>query len=257
MPLNHLLRELELPPFESAPISLRVFMNREPLAAVLIVGGIFVTGSLIVFLLWLNRRLHLARISLVEANEELEERVQERTKALEAREAEMELLATHDPLTGLFNRRALESRVLEEVNRVNRYGHPLSVLMLDIDFFKKINDGFGHIAGDIVLVELARLLQRTLRNTDVIARYGGEEFVILLPMTGKREATQLAERLCQIVAEHDVDTGNGQIVRITVSIGVAAIETKGNSRWDVLIDAADRAMYEAKGAGRNRVCTCP
>lgn len=253
VPVVDLLRELSLPPFDPQPIKLRVFMDRQPLAAFLIAGGIVVTGGLMAFLVLLIRRLRRARISLVEANEVLEERVQERTEALQTREAEMETLATHDPLTGLFNRRALEARVLEEVNRVNRYGHPLSVLMLDIDFFKKINDGFGHIAGDHVLTELAKLLQGTLRNTDVIARYGGEEFVVLLPMTTQTDAIQLAERLCQIVAEHDLEIGNGQIVHVTISIGIASIENKGNARWDVLIDSADQAMYRAKQGGRNQV----
>lgn len=183
----------------------------------------------------------------------LEQRVQERTAALESSKLILQDMATHDPLTGLFNRRALEERVLHEVNRVNRYGEPLSVLMIDIDYFKKVNDSFGHAAGDIVLTAIARTLLETVRNTDTVARYGGEEFVVLLPMTGLHDAHALAERLCQRVAGSDINWGDGQLIRVTVSIGVSAASASGNTSWDALIDAADAAMYAAKQSGRNRV----
>lgn len=254
IPVVDLLRELELPPFESEPVTIGLFVRKEPLAAFLAVGGIVVTSSLAGILWWLNRRLRRARVSLIEANQDLEARVRQRTAALECSEREMENLATHDALTGILNRRALEARMLEEVNRVNRYGHPLSVLMLDIDFFKKVNDSFGHIAGDQVLKGLAQWLVGALRNTDLVARYGGEEFVIVLPMTPRQEATQLAERLCDGAAERGIDLGSGHVIHITVSVGVASIEETGSARWDSLIDAADRAMYQAKESGRNRVC---
>ena len=256
-PVNDLLRALEMPPFEPAPITLERLQAQQPAVVPLALGSLLVTGGLIGVLYLANRRLRRARNALNEANVTLEARVHERTKALEAIERDLEVQATHDPLTGLLNRRALEARMLEEVNRVNRYGTPLSVLMLDIDFFKKINDSFGHAAGDHVLSALARFLLSTLRNTDVVARYGGEEFVALLPMTRQADAMPLAERLCQRIAEHTIDLGHGKTVRVTVSIGVAAIEATGNACWDALIDTADQAMYRAKQGGRNRVVAAP
>ena len=202
----------------------------------------------------LNNRLCRAKDSLVKLNEQLEDRVKERTAVLEAKERELESLATHDALTGLLNRRALESRMLEEINRVNRYGEKLSVLMVDIDYFKKINDMFGHGAGDVVLCELATILGQTLRNTDVVARYGGEEFIILLPMTAQSDAGLLAERIRQKIELSNMVLGDGTTVHVTVSIGVTSAEHTGYVRSDKLIDAADKAMYSAKHNGRNRVC---
>lgn len=252
-PVEALLRELELPPYEHQPATLNSFIEDQPLASLLIVGGFLVTSGM-VFMLWgINRRLHCATASLQESNRMLEQRVQERTAALESSKLILQDMATHDPLTGLFNRRALEERVLHEVNRVNRYGEPLSVLMIDIDYFKKVNDSFGHAAGDIVLTAIARTLQETVRNTDTVARYGGEEFVVLLPMTHLKDAQALAERLCHRVGESDINLGDGQLIRVTVSIGVSAASASGNTSWDALIDAADAAMYAAKQSGRNRV----
>lgn len=161
-----------------------------------------------------------------------------------------------DPLMNIFNRRYLERRLKEEVVRAQRYKLPLAVLMLDIDFFKRINDTHGHQAGDLVLQQLGHLLVEFVRETDIVARYGGEEMLVILPNTGIEAAALLAERLRQTVAEYViVANGSGEKridIRMTVSIGVA-----GSSRQildsPTLIAKADRALYQAKHAGRNRV----
>ncbi len=253
IPVVDLLQELHLHPFEPHAVTLLEFLEQQKLASILIVGGLIVTGMFVMALLISINRLRRARVSLEEANERLEERVRQRTEKLEASERALEAMATHDPLTGLLNRRALETRMLDEVNRANRYGQPMAVLMLDIDFFKKINDTFGHLAGDLVLRELARLLNDTLRNTDTIARYGGEEFVILLPMTERKDAVVLAERLRDKVAKQDFVLETAEILRFTISVGVASTDNLGCARSDILLDLADRAMYAAKQAGRNQV----
>lgn len=254
MPVVELLRELKLSPFEPEPMTLQVFIEKQPLASFAILSSCMVIIGFIGLLLLFNNRLCRAKDSLVKLNEQLEDRVKERTAVLEAKERELESLATHDALTGLLNRRALESRMLEEINRVNRYGEKLSVLMVDIDYFKKINDMFGHGAGDVVLCELATILGQTLRNTDVVARYGGEEFIILLPMTAQSDAGLLAERIRQKIELSNMVLGDGTTVHVTVSIGVTSAEHTGYVRSDKLIDAADKAMYSAKHNGRNRVC---
>lgn len=254
LPVEALLRELELPPYEHRPVSLRTFIRDQPLAMYLIVGGAVVTLGFVLLLLLANRRLQTSKGALEELSRSLEARVDQRTRALEDSKRQLEDLATHDPLTGLLNRRALEVQILTEMNRVNRYGQPLSVFMVDIDYFKNVNDSFGHAAGDSVLVSLSQLLHQMLRNTDIIARYGGEEFVVVLPMTGLDAAEQLAHRLCVAVASHDMVLPDGQIIRITISIGVTGVNQAGNARWEALIDTADQAMYAAKQNGRNRVC---
>lgn len=253
IPVVDLLKDLGLPPFESPPLTLQRFAQQQPLAAALIVGGLAVTSTFLVLLLLMNRRLNRAGKVLLQVNQSLEQRVIDRTSALEQSRKLLEEQATHDSLTGLLNRRALETRMLDEVNRVNRYGYPLSVLMVDIDYFKNINDTFGHLEGDCVLCALANLLTETLRNTDIVARYGGEEFVVLLPMTAHQDALALAERLCQQVAANDFTLDSGVVVHLTISIGLASAPLGGNSRSDMLLDAADQAMYAAKQAGRNQV----
>jgi two-component system cell cycle response regulator len=177
----------------------------------------------------------------------------ESTKADKAR---LEMLARTDPLTQLHNRRSLIERLSEEVERVRRYGLMLSVLMIDIDHFKAVNDTYGHLVGDEVLRGVARVLQREARTVDVVARYGGEEFVLVLPETGEDGATALAERIRQRVAEQPLLRGE-QIdwVRVTVSIGTATMPSPRAHSPETLIAAADEALYRAKSQGRNRVRT--
>ncbi|MEO6447347.1 MAG: sensor domain-containing diguanylate cyclase [Gemmatimonadaceae bacterium] len=156
-------------------------------------------------------------------------------------------LATIDALTGLKNRRAFEERLMEEVARLRRNDAPVSLLMIDIDHFKAFNDTFGHPRGDEVLRTVARLLSRSIRDTDLAARYGGEEFAIILPQTDREGALQMGERL-RAAIELATWTERG----ITISVGVA---TPGpmTATVDDLIDLADRALYRSKELGRNRV----
>ena len=163
-----------------------------------------------------------------------------------------------DSLMGIYNRRYFTRRLVEEVARSKRYGLPLSVLLIDIDFFKKINDLFGHPAGDSVLVNLGQLLQNNVRNSDIVARYGGEEIVIMTPNTPLKVATVLAERLRETV-ENSVmvqaeQKNSKQPIKITVSVGAASLYGQDET-GETLIDKADKALYKAKQSGRNQVVT--
>lgn len=164
----------------------------------------------------------------------------------------LELQANQDFLTGLSNRRHFLEQGVIELARAQRYGEALSAFMLDIDHFKNINDTHGHKAGDIVLQKLGQLLRETLRTVDIIGRIGGEEFAILLPETGLQEATEIAERLREIIAHSDVILEAGLPLHFTVSIGVATLKDKGVN-LDILLNLADKALYQAKGSGRNKV----
>lgn len=161
--------------------------------------------------------------------------------------------ATQDSLTGLSNRRHFFAQGEIELARVRRYGAALSLLMLDVDHFKRINDSHGHKAGDIVLRQLSTTLRETLRPVDVIGRLGGEEFAVLLPGTKLAEAIEVAERLREIIAASEVKREAGLPLRFTVSIGVVSLE-QPDSNLDTLLSLADRALYQAKAGGRNRVC---
>ncbi|MFI0458334.1 MAG: GGDEF domain-containing protein [Candidatus Thiodiazotropha endolucinida] len=162
--------------------------------------------------------------------------------------------ATHDPLTGLYNRKELETRLTREIARCIRYNHRLSVFMLDIDHFKRVNDQYGHQIGDTVLTNLTSLLERSIRKSDFSARYGGEEFVIVLSETPLDQAKDLAERLRKQVADHSIRLENNAEINLTISIGVATYPDHAESLKE-LLKAADMAMYAAKKAGRNQVKT--
>jgi diguanylate cyclase (GGDEF)-like protein/PAS domain S-box-containing protein len=156
-----------------------------------------------------------------------------------------------DHLTGLANRRALFEACELELQRWRRAPRPLSLVLIDADHFKRINDSFGHATGDAVLRHLAAGLSATFRAMDVVARLGGEEFVVLLPGCDEQAATTVAQRLCDRIAGHAVAV-EGASVRYTVSVGVATMDAAVEG-VDALIERADRAMYAAKAAGRNRV----
>ena len=164
----------------------------------------------------------------------------------------LEAQAHTDPLTGLSNRRHFFEVADAELARSRRYGTPLSLLMLDIDRFKEVNDLHGHRAGDRVLQQLARTCLEVLRNVDVAGRVGGEEFAVLLPETELAGAMEVAERLREAVEKSAVDREEGRALRITVSVGVAILEAHSN--LDTLLSQADTALYDAKHQGRNRVC---
>jgi len=161
----------------------------------------------------------------------------------------LEKQAHTDPLTGLANRRHFMEVAEAELARSRRYDTPLSMLMIDIDHFKEVNDAYGHRAGDRVLQQLARTCQEILREVDVAGRVGGEEFAILLPETEVEGAFEVAERLRTAVAAAEVPREEGLPIRITVSVGVAAID--GSTNLDTLMSQADDALYDAKHCGRN------
>ena len=190
--------------------------------------------------------------ALQHERENLERSVTERTKELQEANARLERLAVTDGLTGVFNHRRFQEQLQAEILRSERHKRPMGVLMVDVDFFKKVNDAMGHPAGDELLRRLAEVLSVDLRQTDMIARYGGEEFAVLLPETTKSEAMQVAERM-RIAVETKINDGSTPWpTKVTVSIGVGTFPEDGKSGEQVLV-AADQAMYVAKRQGRNRV----
>jgi diguanylate cyclase (GGDEF)-like protein len=160
-------------------------------------------------------------------------------------------LAVTDPLTGLANRRSLTENLTREVERAARFGHPLSVLVLDLDHFKTVNDSRGHAAGDAVLRELAGRLHGLVREVDTVARYGGEEFVLVLPETDAAGAQEVARRVVHTVRTAPFDVGVAPPVPVTVSAGVATYPLRGDRAGD-LLRSADQALYRAKAAGRDQ-----
>lgn len=165
--------------------------------------------------------------------------------------AALNLLATTDPLTGALNRRELMQRAEIELERARRYNHPTAAIMLDVDHFKKVNDIYGHIAGDVVLVALAQLLAREIRTSDLVARYGGEEFMLLLTETPIEKAKNIAERIRSTVADTPVVVDD-QTIRFTISLGVTSSESVGQD-FESLLKESDRLLYQAKRSGRNQV----
>jgi diguanylate cyclase (GGDEF)-like protein len=172
---------------------------------------------------------------------------------LQERAAQFQLISITDPLTGLLNRRYLEERLTEELNRSKRNNHPVSCLMIDIDDFKKYNDLNGHQAGDVALKITAHCLKTALRSADIACRYGGEEFCILLPQTTVAEAGVIAERMRQRVAETEYPYGKTQpLGSVSISIGISTFARHIDTAESV-IEAADRALYSAKSHGKNRI----
>lgn len=163
----------------------------------------------------------------------------------------LEKLAVSDGLTGLYNHRSFQERLANEFKRLERYPGPVSLLLIDIDFFKKVNDTYGHPAGDVVLKGVAGVIREVLRETDFAARYGGEEFAALLLDSGRKMAAQAGERLRAAVAGTTFKAGPKDI-KVTVSIGAASFPSDANTR-EALIELADKALYKAKHNGRNQV----
>ncbi|MDA1080275.1 MAG: diguanylate cyclase [Gemmatimonadetes bacterium] len=179
-----------------------------------------------------------------------------RAQLLETTRAEntrLEVLAHTDPLTQALNRRALTVRLVSEMDRARRYNADLSMLMVDLDHFKSVNDTHGHLVGDDVLREVAHLLQESVRSVDFVARYGGEEFVVVLPETEAPGAVKFAERMRERIAATAFVSDRGS-VRITASIGVASYPLGDVHTVDDLFARADEALYRAKSGGRNLVC---
>lgn len=166
-------------------------------------------------------------------------------------ESDLQRTAVTDGLTGLLNRRGMSTRFEQALSMARREGEPFSLLLFDLDHFKRVNDERGHLAGDSVLHETARLLGDGKRNEDVLGRIGGEEFLLLLHNKDAQEAREMAERLRNLVSGNVVDTSAGEVT-VTVSAGIASYPDDGDS-WDRLFSAADRRLYIAKQQGRNRV----
>lgn len=170
--------------------------------------------------------------------------------ALEKKKAELEILAATDPLTGMFNRRAFLDLAERELARAHRLESPYVVLMMDLDLFKRVNDDYGHQAGDRVLVAFAAVVKRCFRIEDLAGRYGGEEFCAILPGVTMEQATVIAERLRGAVSQCTL----GDLPRTTtISIGIAACSGKAQVSLDAAIGRADEALYRAKHDGRDRV----
>jgi len=189
--------------------------------------------------------------SVALANRRLKTRLDDAEAALRKQSAEMATMisaASTDSLTGLANRRVFEQELRRRFAEWRRHGMPFSVLMVDVDFFKKVNDSLGHLAGDSVLKEVASTLRATMRETDLVARFGGEEFAVILAASGAADASQAAERARVGIARTPCDYDGGS-VPVTVSCGVAQATTDDTP--ERLIERADKALYAAKHAGRN------
>ncbi|MDH5611695.1 MAG: diguanylate cyclase [Gammaproteobacteria bacterium] len=239
----------------------------------LIIGGASITALMI---LWLNTRLANAivrpicclksaanrvsdgdyntRLSWQRQDEigELSQSFDAMTEHLEQTHTKLELLSRHDGLTGILNRREFDRLFPIEFSRAVRYKKNLSLVMIDLDHFKEINDKHGHLTGDSVLQIFAKLVKETIRDIDQFARYGGEEFVLILPEANREGACILAERIRALVEDINFGDTNGEPVHITISAGIANYPEHGTSEKEI-IDTADKALYLAKHGGRNRV----
>ena len=211
------------------------FWNHHAVLADIIVPGIFLLGGGFVWAiveLSLETAIDLRRIALLEKEN------------------------ITDPLIGIYNRRYMVRRMEEEFSRAKRYQDPLSLLLLDIDHFKKINDNYGHQGGDEVLRNLGMLVLNTVRESDIVTRYGGEELLIIAPNTNLNTAVKLAERMRHHVESHELvltsEAGTREVIQTTVSIGVADL-TSDPMDCTELVRNADEALYRAKQEGRNRV----
>jgi diguanylate cyclase (GGDEF)-like protein len=165
----------------------------------------------------------------------------------------LESLSQEDYLTGVYNRRHLEETATKEFSLGQRHKFPVSIMILDIDYFKQTNDTYGHLVGDQVLIELTQYVYEMIRETDIFGRYGGEEFILFMPHTALDDAVMLSERIRQAIADRKFqsDTDNARI-NITVSVGVASATPKTKTLEDLMLNA-DLALYRAKELGRNRV----
>ena len=195
----------------------------------------------------MNRQLEVAKEDLLDLTEQLERKVTERTIALEK-------LAVTDELTGLLNRRAIMGRLTEQLQLARRYGKPFSLMMCDLDFFKSINDTYGHPIGDEVLKVFADHLKVATREVDSCGRFGGEEFLILFPETPLAEAVTVAERLCERCRDdRTVAADDGTVVTFSCSIGV--VQCSADDSEKTLLNRVDVALYDAKASGRDTVAS--
>jgi two-component system cell cycle response regulator len=172
--------------------------------------------------------------------------------ALRTSEQRFKEMSITDELTGLYNSRHFFGRLKAEIERTDRYGHPLTLLMLDLDNFKQYNDAFGHLSGDRVLAETGDIIRKSIRKTDSAYRYGGEEFAAILPESGAQESLYFAERIRKSFESRALFEHKEYGLRVTVSIGVAQYVPE--EEISALIRRADENLYAAKNAGKNRIC---
>lgn len=194
-----------------------------------------------------ERSLVIQNEELRRMNSELEDIVAKRTMELVEKNRLLEVLSVTDQLTGLYNRRKLDELLNEQIILAERYGAPMSIIMLDIDHFKRVNDTFGHGVGDDVLVGMAQLLRDNMRETDALGRLGGEEFVVVCRHNNITDCMAAATKLRQAIADHVFPV----VGQVTASLGVASY--RAGDTPATLLERADAALYRAKGAGRNRV----
>lgn len=180
----------------------------------------------------------------------LQDELRQKNKQLSELLVKMEAMAITDPLTGLYNRRQFDAALEAEWKKAQRYNYPVSCLLADIDFFKAVNDTYGHKAGDLVLIEIADILKKSVRDIDTIARWGGEEFIAMLPHTDKGQSLIVAQRMLENVSVHEFEQFPDK--RLTVSIGLSCSSPPVYTK-EQLIEEADSALYVAKKSGRNRI----
>jgi len=196
----------------------------------------------------------IEKIRLIDENRELVKTLKKNNEELERMNNILSDLALRDGLTGLFNHRYFQEALAKELTRSRRHARAVSLIFMDVDYFKKYNDTHGHQEGDKLLLALAKLMKNRLRATDIVARYGGEEFVAILPETIKINAVKVAEELRDVIAGNSFPGGESQpLGRLTVSIGVTGFPDDGDD-GATLIQLADKALYRAKQKGRNAVC---
>jgi diguanylate cyclase (GGDEF)-like protein len=202
--------------------------------------------------LLLYSRGRYAEEELKRAREDLEKQVQDRAAELIKANRQLQELSITDGLTGLYNHRHLIRTLESEYRRALRYRRNFALLMADVDYFKQVNDTYGHPCGDKVLQSIARLFKGCVRTTDIVARYGGDEIAIILLEMNKATAMKVSEKLRRVVEKYPFDW-EGESFQVTVSIGVASVLEKGIEDWNGLLNAADKALYQAKERNRNTV----
>ena len=196
-----------------------------------------------------QRQQYALLMQVISSNRDLQDEIKRR----EALEAELKRQATTDPLTGLFNRRQYEMLFQRERERCSRLRQEISLCVMDLDHFKRINDQYGHDVGDTVLKHVAQHLSCALRHSDVVGRFGGEEFILILPDTGLEQAVAVLNRLREALAETPVPV-QGELLPVSATFGVTTVQPD-DFDLEAIIRRADQALYEGKGAGRNRVMT--
>ena len=182
------------------------------------------------------------------------EQVSQQSHSLHGENETLLRLAAKDGLTGLYNHAYIKERLKQELYRCQRYDHPLSLLMIDIDEFKSINDSYGHVVGDKILKTLSMLMKDIIRPSDIIGRYGGEEFLVILPETNSENSLVVAERIRENIEDYEfaVHPSKNKVSQVTVSIGICSFPEHGHTPED-LIALADESLYAAKNEGKNRV----